>query len=547
MTESQYDVVIIGGAYSGASAAILLKRAWPDLRVLLVESRPAFDRKVGESTSDVAGCFLTRVLRQHGHLINHHLPKQGLRFWFTTPENIDPARCSEMGTYYQVRLPTFQVDRSTLDEHLLATAVAEGCQLWRPARVKGAQLGGLGANTLDIEYAGTTQSVRSKWVIDASGKAAFLARKMGSLRPLSSHPTNSMWVRFRGVKDLDTWESHQALGTGSDVLRCPRMTATNHLTGRGWWCWIIPLKGGDLSAGLTWDTRLFSPPEGGSIGDRLKRHLCTDPIGRLMFVDAEAIENDSRMYSQLPYFSEKVIGQGWAIIGDAAGFMDPLYSQGLDYCSHTAYTVHKLVGKSLSGHDVTADISAYEKNFQTSYQRWYQALYQDKYHYLGDADLMWAAFLLDLSTYFMGPVSLVYNDTDFEFSRLPYYGPIGGFFAWGMRFYNRRLVAIAQKRWAAGTYGRNNLDRRFFIKQGFAPEPKMVRVLFKGLWAWLKLECQALFLRPASPRPAASPSGGLGQATVADLGKAGLIEHRPAPAILDEPVSSSLIKTSKSA
>ena len=295
-----YDVVIIGGAFSGSAAGILLKRARPDLNVLIVESRTEFDRKVGESTSDVTGCFLTRVLRIHDHLVNEHLPKQGLRFWFNSPGNDDPALCSEIGSFYQVRMPTFQLDRAILDEYLLSVAVDAGCELWRPARVKHAELGGIGANVLAIEAGGRHRDVRAKWLIDASGKAALLARKLGLHRPLREHPTNSMWVRYRGVRSLDGLAADAIFREPSDRPPCPRTTATNHLTGRGWWCWLIPLKGGDMSAGVTWDPRIFTPPEGGSIGDRLKRHLCSDPIGRFMFADAEPVENDARMYSQLP-------------------------------------------------------------------------------------------------------------------------------------------------------------------------------------------------------------------------------------------------------
>ncbi|RYD84193.1 MAG: NAD(P)/FAD-dependent oxidoreductase, partial [Verrucomicrobiaceae bacterium] len=54
-----YDVVIFGGAFSGSALALLLKRARPETRVLIVEKSEAFDRKVGESTSEVAGCFIT--------------------------------------------------------------------------------------------------------------------------------------------------------------------------------------------------------------------------------------------------------------------------------------------------------------------------------------------------------------------------------------------------------------------------------------------------------------------------------------------------------
>ena len=69
---ADYDVVIMGGAFSGASAGMIIKRDHPELRVLIVERTTQFDRKVGESTSEVAGCFVTRVLLQSAHLGYRH-------------------------------------------------------------------------------------------------------------------------------------------------------------------------------------------------------------------------------------------------------------------------------------------------------------------------------------------------------------------------------------------------------------------------------------------------------------------------------------------
>jgi 2-polyprenyl-6-methoxyphenol hydroxylase-like FAD-dependent oxidoreductase len=123
-----YDVVIFGGAFSGSSLALLLKRERPATRILIVEKSEVFDRKVGESTSEVAGCFLTRVLGLSNYLACEHFQKHGLRMWFTTPENQCPNACTEIGPYSQARFPTFQLDRSKLDLHLLELCRKEGCE-----------------------------------------------------------------------------------------------------------------------------------------------------------------------------------------------------------------------------------------------------------------------------------------------------------------------------------------------------------------------------------------------------------------------------------
>src|SRR5215212_3813541 len=114
MDEENCDVAILGGAFSGASTALLIKRRRPEARVVIVEKAEAFDRKVGESTTEVSSCFLTRVLGLTQHLGHEQLAKQGLRFWFTSRPEDRFDECVEMGARYNSRLSGFQVDRSTL-------------------------------------------------------------------------------------------------------------------------------------------------------------------------------------------------------------------------------------------------------------------------------------------------------------------------------------------------------------------------------------------------------------------------------------------------
>src|SRR5438874_13837541 len=77
-----YDVVIIGGAFSGAATALMLKRKHPAARVLIIEKAAEFDRKVGESTTELSSRYMTRLLGLANYLAHHHLAKQaqGMRF-----------------------------------------------------------------------------------------------------------------------------------------------------------------------------------------------------------------------------------------------------------------------------------------------------------------------------------------------------------------------------------------------------------------------------------------------------------------------------------
>jgi len=138
LTDTQrsfYDVVIVGGAVAGAATALLLRRRHPELRLLVIEKNLTFDWKVGESLTEFSSYFMTRELSLYDYLSREQLPKQALRFWFHNGHVHTLRDASEVGATQAMRVPAFQLDRSTFDEHLLQQAASEGADVWRPARV----------------------------------------------------------------------------------------------------------------------------------------------------------------------------------------------------------------------------------------------------------------------------------------------------------------------------------------------------------------------------------------------------------------------------
>ncbi|HEX4640065.1 MAG TPA: NAD(P)/FAD-dependent oxidoreductase [Chthoniobacterales bacterium] len=501
--ELDYDVVIVGGAFSGAATALVLKRKHPGARVLIIEKSAEFDRKVGESTTELSSCYMTRLLGLTLHLGHHQLAKQGLRMWFANRPDQAFDDCVELGAKYQARLPTFQVDRSTLDQHMLDVAVEAGCELVRPAKVTSIELEG---NRSYVTY--ESYRVSTRWLVDASGRASLLARKLGHFQPNLEHPINAVWARFIGVKDWDSYEWREKFRDYANTCRTARNWATNHLMGLGWWCWIIPLKGGDVSAGIVYDSRIFKLADGPSLGDRLRAHLLSHPVGAEIFGGAQVIDGDVHAFSALPYWSAKVCDEGWIAVGDAAGFIDPLYSPGLDFCSYTSYYVADVLARSLAGENVSSALSYYNEQYPVTYRLWFETLYKDKYFYMGDAELMAAALLLDVGMYFVGLVMPVYKDPEREFLRLPFEGRPGRVVGAMMKFYNRRLVALAKRRLAKGCYGRRNAGWRE-LYDGFVPDLRVLKLIRKGLFHWWRAELtnlRLIFARDTTAQPAAESS-----------------------------------------
>jgi flavin-dependent dehydrogenase len=483
----EFDVIVLGGALSGGATAFLLLRDRPSLRILILEKSTVFSRRVGEATIEVSTYFLCRQLGLARHLCESHFPKNGLRFWFAGQgaERLD--QCGEIGGRYLSRVPAFLVDRAVMDEEVLQRACAAGATLWRPAVVQKVELAAGGRQLVQVKYQDRTETVSARWVVDASGVAALLARQNGWWRSNTAHPTTAVWSRWKGVKDWDGLELARKYPCWASACYGMRGTATNHLMGDGWWAWLIALKGGDVSVGVVYDQRVVKFPTEGSLGQRLKDFLLAHPAGREVLADAQWTEGDVHWRKNLAYYSTVFAGDGFSLVGDAAGFLDPFYSPGLDWVSFTVSATVNLIVAQQQGEVMEKRLQCHNADFAHSYSRWFESIYQDKYHYMGDFELMRLAFLLDLTLYYQGVANQPFMRGGVAL-REPYFStPPSVPVFWFMRLYNRRFAQIARLRRNRGTLGRRNGER--FLFGGFNFDRSGMKYVLKATasWAWLEL------------------------------------------------------------
>jgi flavin-dependent dehydrogenase len=499
-----WDAIILGGALAGASTALLLRRRNPRWRILIIEKSDHLGRRVGESTVETSAYFLGRVLGLTDHLNEKHLVKQGMRFWFCNDRTRGLTDCSETGPKYNVRFPGYQVDRSVLDEEVLSRAVAEGASLMRPARIRDVSLVEGGNQAVQWEREdGTSGTAHGRWVVDASGVAALLARRNGWHKTNAAHPIAACWSRWNGVRNMDSREFAEGDPEWSRRCKAVRFTATNHICGRGWWSWWIPLKGGDMSVGIVYDQRITELPEGGRIGDRLRRFMEAHPAARDLLKGATFQEGDVHFRRNCAYSSTRYAGDGFVLVGDAAAFMDPFYSPGMDWISFSASAAAALVDSCLSGRNVAERVARHNANFTSSHDRWFDAIYRDKYYYMGDHELMTLAFRLDLGTYYLGVVKRPFNSGNSALE-IPAFAPRGGKQAGIlMAAYNRRLASIAKGRMERGTWGRRNTGRYFgFIS--YELNQRLLPRVVGQLAMWMLLELREGWRTWYSFRPAAA-------------------------------------------
>ena len=486
----QYDVIILGGAFSGASTAILLRREHPELRVLLVEKAEAFDEKVGEATTEMSAMFITRRLAMWHHLEAEHLPKEGLRYWFTNDRVKGHGTATEAGGFLRSAVPAFQLRRDTLDEYLLTTAVAEGAELLRPAKARDIELHDYD-NRITVEIGSELRELRCRWLIDATGRVSFLGRKLDLIQRNDEHPIAAIWCRWKDVRNIDDIAARDvALGTRNIGSR---RLGTNHYMGHGYWIWVIPLGNGETSIGVVFDKRLVELHHSKDRATDFVAFLRANPSLSELLEGATPRLDDLRFYAHLPYVTKQYMGNGWAMVGDAAAFIDPYYSPGLDHAAFSAEATVEIIAAHARGEEMPSRIAEHNATFLRSYDRFFRSIYKDKYYYMGEADLLAASMILDTAHYYIFVVIPSYRFAK-KFLSMPVLGPKPAFLSYHfMKWYNRRFQSIAMTRRAAGRAGQRNHGRRIkaYFDLGLSP----LHMILRGVKLWTIAEVDSAFLQ----------------------------------------------------
>jgi hypothetical protein len=202
-------------------------------------------------------------------------------------------------------------------------------------------------------------------------------------------------------------------------------------------------------------------------------------------------------------------------MGDAAAFLDPYYSPGLDHASFSVEATVEIVKAQTAGEDVAARVAEHNEVFLRSYHRFFRAIYQDKYFYMGEHDLLSASFLIDTAQYYIFVVIPAYRLFG-RFQWMPVLGPKPAFLSYHMmRIYNRRFKAIALARRAAGEAGRRNDGRR--VRALFDLQTAPFRMAARGVKLWMLAELDNV--RLAAKRLFARPNPGLRVQKPVDLGE----------------------------
>ena len=414
---NSFDVIILGGGLAGLTLARQLLIQHPSLRLAVVEKRdfPVAEttHKVGESTVEIGAHYFGEQLGLKKHLTDEQLPKFGLRFFFKDAFQ-SLAEGTEVGGSSFFAAPSYQVDRGRMENYLAEANVEMGATILDGARVKEVFIDSSENGTEDTVHRVTflkdkqSQTIEARWIVDASGRAAFIKRKL-KLEEELGHDINAAWFRIDQQVRVDAWcddEDWQQL-TGK-VPR--RWLSTNHLMGEGYWVWLIPLATGSTSIGIVADPRIhplntFNSFEKSVAWLEENEPECADAIQPHLdkVQDFLAIKKMSRGSRQV--FSV----DRWGLVGEAAAFLDPFYSPGSDFIAIGNTMVGKLIQEDLAGKSIAHLAPTLQSVFLTLFQN-NLLTYRDQYPLFGNPRIMAIKFVWDYAVYWGFPALLYFND-----------------------------------------------------------------------------------------------------------------------------------------
>ena len=376
ISQIPYDVAILGGGLAGLTLArqLLMKR--PEIRVAVIEKRtfPVSEttHKVGESTVEIGAHYFGEELQLKKHLTEEQLPKFGLRFFFKDAyQNL--AQGTEVGGSEFFSAPSYQVDRGRMENYLAKHDSEMGATIFSGARIREVVIDSSEGGTQDTEHhitferGGDEQTICSRWIVDASGRASFIRRQL-KLEEDLNHDINAVWFRMDANIQIDGWcadKDWQSL-TGK-VAR--RWLSTNHLMGKGYWVWLIPLATGSTSIGIVADPRIHPLRDINTFEKSLTWLEKHEPDCWAALQPHQDRMQDFLAIKKLSRGSRQVFSiDRWGLVGEAAAFLDPFYSPGSDFIAIGNTMVGKLIDEDLAGRSIEHLAPTLQSVFLTLFQ-----------------------------------------------------------------------------------------------------------------------------------------------------------------------------------
>jgi 1H-pyrrole-2-carbonyl-[peptidyl-carrier protein] chlorinase len=349
------DVIIIGGGPAGSILGSFLSMA--GISNTLFESAIHPRPHVGESMVTAT----TRVFEEIGFL--ETMEREGfIRKYGASwhPPTRTGEFAIEFGEFPQEGITqdyTYHVDRSKFDLFLLKHAESLGTKVYQGVHVKKVLFEDGRANGVRIKIADKEIDLSCKIVVDASGRQTLLGRQLGLKKkdPVFNQYAVHAW--FEGVD--------KGVSPTADFIHVYFLPVE-----RGW-VWQIPINEEITSVGVVAEKEVFKQSKM-DVESYFQRHVDLPPDLAHAMRNARRI-NDFKTEGDYSYSMTKLVGDGFLLVGDAARFVDPIFSSGVSVAAHSAKFAAERIQYALEVGDTSeAILKPYEDKLRRGVDIWYE-------------------------------------------------------------------------------------------------------------------------------------------------------------------------------
>ena len=344
----QFDVAVVGGGPAGSSTAIRL--AQRGHRVLVLE-RDAFPRfHIGESQVP----WSDEVFRALG--VVDKVARAGfVEKWgasFTSADGSVEKYADFSQAPETPRPQTYQMTRAELDALLLEHAAECGATVVHGAQARDASFAkdhALLRYTLD----GAEHEVRVAAIVDASGRAGFLSRRLADRRYDPALRNVSLHAWFENVP-------RRPGRRAGDIRMITRPD-------RGWF-WFIPVSDTVMSVGVVVPKDVHTERGNAALEEALDRYVRETPAAAALLAQGRLV-SEVRFDADYSYDSDRYAGDRWLVVGDAGAFLDPIFSTGVLLAMQGGLDAAAALDRALASGDLSRrSFDAFERGVAARYQ-----------------------------------------------------------------------------------------------------------------------------------------------------------------------------------